>query len=284
MRTEFQTWLNGLTNDDGSGTTGDMLDVAWFDDQMDVIDSVITQMEADIAALQDAGFLNGYDSVQYAYTDADTITILAGGQFTASDGTKMYSVAANTTLKLSTGITTDAAAEAANTLYYIWGGETALGATAFYFHTSATSRPSELTKGALIRGAVRNDNSSNIMPFTMSAHTMMYDMDIACGGSDATEVLDATVSTAFVGVPCAAFVPAGIRLVLVCINGGYAGNTTIYQRIKGSAISTGVPVAYSHASAEIFTPPDVMVNASGLFQIRQLNSATMRVSLAGYAL
>ena len=141
MNADFLAWLASLTNDDGSGTTGDLLNISWFDTQMDTIDGVLTDMEAEIAALQAIGFIAGYDSVLYAYTDADTITIASGGQFTTSDSTAFITVAANTALKLSTGRSTDCAAEAANTLYYVWGGQTSIGTTAFYFHTSATAMP-----------------------------------------------------------------------------------------------------------------------------------------------
>ena len=116
MRTNFQAWLNSLTNDDGSGTTGDLLNVSWFTDQMDVIGGDLDDIDADINALQNVGFLSGYDSVVYTYKDADTITIQAGGQFTVSDDSTMVKVAASTDLKLSTGRSTDCAAEAANTL------------------------------------------------------------------------------------------------------------------------------------------------------------------------
>lgn len=284
MRTNFQTWLNSLTNDDGSGTTGDLLNVSWFTDQMDVIGGDLDDIDADINALQNVGFLSGYDSVVYTYKDADTITIQAGGQFTVSDDSTMVKVAASTDLKLSTGRSTDCADEAANTLYYIWGGLTSLGATAFYFHTSATAMPSELTKGKRIRGAVRNDNSSNIMSFVMTQKCLMYDVDIACRGSDVTEVLDAPVSTSFVDVTCSAFIPEGVRAGHVCIATGYAGYVVIYQRIKGSSLSTGLEVGYTDYQWNMFTPNHILVNASGVFQVRQTQSATLCVSVAGYDL
>lgn len=239
MRTNFQAWLNSLTNDDGSGTTGDLLNVSWFTDQMDVIGGDLDDIDDEITALQNVGFLSGYDSVLYAYKDTNTITIQSGGQFTVSDDSTVIKVAANTDLKLSTGRSTDCAAEAANTLYYVWGGQTSLGATAFYFHTSATAMPSELAKGKRIRGAVRNDTSSNILPFAMTQKCLFYDVDLGCGGSDVTEVLDTTVSTSFVDVLCSAFIPAGVRAVHVCVVSGIT-YSLIYQRIKGSSLSMGL--------------------------------------------
>lgn len=284
MRTNFQAWLNSLTNDDGSGTTGDLLNVSWFTDQMDVIGGDLDDIDADITALQNVGFLNGFDSVVYTYKDADTITIQAGGQFTVSDNSTMVKIAANTDLKLSTGRSKDCADEAANTLYYIWGGQTALGATAFYFRTSATAMPSELVKGKRIRGAVRNDTSSNIIPFTMTQKCLIYDVDIACNGLDVTEVLDATVSTSFVDVLCSGFIPEGVRAVHACILSGYR-DELVYQRIKGSSLSVGLNVGLTaEQSIVMFTPNHILVDASGVFQIRQTRLAILRVSLAGYDL
>ena len=246
MRTNFQTWLNSLTNDDGSGTTGDLLNVSWFTDQMDVIGGDLDDIDADINALQNVGFLSGYDSVVYTYKDADTITIQAGGQFTVSDDSTMVKVAASTDLKLSTGRSTDCAAEAANTLYYIWGGETALGSTAFFFHTSATSRPSELVKGKLIRGAVYNDNSSNILPFVMSMTTMMYMTDILLVGSDPTEIYDTSLGTSFTSISAAAFVPAGQRVVMLGATQGTNSSYTTSFRNGDDTSSSGIPLVTTY--------------------------------------
>ena len=275
MRTNFQTWLNSLTNDDGSGTTGDLLNVSWFTDQMDVIGGDLDDIDADINALQNVGFLSGYDSVVYTYKDADTITIQAGGQFTVSDDSTMVKVAASTDLKLSTGRSTDCAAEAANTLYYIWGGLTSLGATAFYFHTSATAMPSELAKGKCIRGAVRNDNSSNILPFMMSSHYMTYLVTL-----DVTEVLDTTVGTTFVDVDCSGFVPAGIRQVSIAPWSG-SNNATFVWREKGSTGKKFFILIAGRNGVE----HNITVNDSGVFQVAHNSvSDILRVSIGGYSL
>lgn len=280
MRTNFQTWLNSLTNDDGSGTTGDLLNVSWFTDQMDVIGGDLDDIDADINALQNVGFLSGYDSVVYTYKDADTITIQAGGQFTVSDDSTMVKVAASTDLKLSTGRSTDCAAEAANTLYYIWGGLTSLGATAFYFHTSATAMPSELVKGKRIRGAVRNNNSSNLIDFRMTQRRFWYVADVDGDGSDVTEVLDATVSTSFIDVTCTGFVPEGQRAVLLYFRQTGEG-LAAYWRDKGSSLSTGIKCG----SAGIPSFHNIVnVNASGVFQFRNTASTSTRISVVSYDL
>lgn len=41
LRASFTAWLAGLTNDDGSGTTGDLLNVSFFENQMTVVDDAI---------------------------------------------------------------------------------------------------------------------------------------------------------------------------------------------------------------------------------------------------
>lgn len=274
MRTNFQTWLNSLTNDDGSGTTGDLLNVSWFTDQMDVIGGDLDDIDADINALQNVGFLSGYDSVVYTYKDADTITIQAGGQFTVSDDSTMVKVAASTDLKLSTGRSTDCAAEAANTLYYLWGGLTSLGATAFYFHTSATARPSELTKGKRIRGAVRNDNSSNILPFFIVGDFYQYNVATALAGSDETEVFDGTMDTNFVNVDCSGFVPPSSR---ICV-ASYIYNQPAYWRYDGTSHTGILGFGYDRG---VFFP---LVTASGIFEARTASSNTTRMAVTGYYL
>ena len=272
MRTNFQAWLNSLTNDDGSGTTGDSLNVSWFTDQMDVIGGDLDDIDADINALQNVGFLSGYDSVVYTYKDADTITIQAGGQFTVSDDSTMVKVAASTDLKLSTGRSTDCAAEAANTLYYIWGGQTALGATAFYFHTSATAMPSELVKGKRIRGAVRNNNSSDIMPFYIVGNFYQYAVATALAGSDETEVFDGTMNTNFSSVDCSGFTPPSARVTVA----GHADGYHIYWRHAGSSQTGIVSVGYGR---DVFT---VITTASGIFEAMGEASHTTRISVVAY--
>ena len=282
MRTNFQTWLNSLTNDDGSGTTGDLLNVSWFTDQMDVIGGDLDDIDDDITSLQNSGFLTGYDSVLYTYKGADTITIQADGQFTTSDNSTVIKVAANTDLTLSTGRSTDCAAEAANTLYYVWGGQTSLGATAFYFHTSATAMPSELTKGKRLRGAVRNDNSSNIMPFVMTPTTYWYDVNIVCEGSDVTEVFDATISnSAFSDIDCSGFVPAGIQMISCVFRGG-GEYTRIKWRQKGSGIN-GISI-----NGQLYYESTVFTNSNGIFQVTLIypvsTAQIYRVSISHYQL
>lgn len=225
--------------------------------------------------------LTWHDSVVYVYTDVDTITIQAGGQFVSSDGTAMYAVASNTDVKLSTGLTTGQS-EAANTLYFVWGGVDSNGALKFYLSNSASSMPSELVKGRLLRGAVRNDNSSNIVDFRMTPRGYWYVVDAEAAGSDVTEVLDAKVGTSFVDVNCAGFVPAGRRSVYAAFRnfGGKAGQ---YYRDKDSALSTGIYLGYnstpSHGYAFF-----AMVNASGVFQLRNTSSQTTRIFVIGYEL
>lgn len=283
MRTNFQTWLNSLTNDDGSGTTGDLLNVSWFTDQMDVIGGDLDDIDDEITALQNVGFLSGYDSVLYTYKDANTITIQAGGQFTVSDDSTVIKVAANTDLTLSTGRSTDCAAEAASTLYYVWGGQTSLGATAFYFHTSATAMPSELTKGKRMRGAVRNNNSSDIMPFVMTPTTYWYDVDTVADGNGITEVLDAQINETWTDVLCSGFVPSVARSILVKGWVSDASVTNISFRAKGSSVTNGVLHLAFDATYVHFTAHAV-VNDSGVFQVRKTRSGLCRLEIVNYQL
>jgi hypothetical protein len=228
-------------------------------------------------------FGDNVNNVTYNYTDADTITIDAGTEFTVTDGT-LCRIEAATALKLSTGRTADIGAEAADTKYSIWGGlKVSDGTLGFYFHTGATVKPSELAQARLLRGCVRNDHSSNLMPFYQTMVGVnnawqFYDVETPCTGSDVTEVLDATVSTTYVDVDCSPFVPAGAREVLV----NYITNAyTCYVRRNGSAVTVGVGLGLV---PNVTTSFKWYTDSSGIFEVKNTSSQTTRASLVGFAL
>jgi len=229
-----------ITDDDGTGETGTLFDNAfWNDDVFDAIDAVFDLVEADVEALQTQGYLKGYDSVVYEYKDAATVTLQASGQFTSSDSTAFYTIAANTDCGFAANLSSDVGGgEASSTLYYIWGGEDSGGDLEFWISDSATVMPSELVKGKRLRGAIYNDGSSNILLFIMTQESYLYNVAIAVAGSDATEVLDATVSpSAWTEIDWSSFVPPGIESVEgICYwyqNSVYTVDTGFYIRREG---------------------------------------------------
>jgi hypothetical protein len=223
-------------------------------------------------------FGDDVNDVIYAYTDADTITLAAGSKFTVSDGT-LCRLEAPTALKISTGRTADIGAEAANTLYYIWGGlKVSDGSLGFYVHTSAALKPSELAQARLLPGAVRNDNSSDLISFLMTARAYEYDAAIAVAGSDVTEVFDATLTTSWQDCTCTAFVPAGSRTVSVVAT---TATTTFHSiRQKGSALA-GYPFSFANSEIKSY---QAMVNSVGVYQVYNSSSEVTRISVRGYTL
>lgn len=267
-----------ITNDLGDGVSGTLLDEAFFDGFVDDINTELAEIEADVEALQTQGYLKDYDTVIAEYKDAATITLQADGQFTSSDGAAFYAITANTDVGFSTNLSSDVGGgEANSTLYYIWGGEDSNGDLEFWITDSATSMPSELVRGKRLRFTIYNDGSGNILPFYMS-DWYYYDVDADGGGSDATEVLDATVGTTFTDVDCSDFVPAGVHEVL--FNCTSVGSLTRWFRPNGSSKSTGIKGGAA-AAQEVLR---YITDDNGIFECRQSSSASLRISLIAYRL
>lgn len=276
---DFQLAYLTVVNDSGDGQSGTLLDEAFFDGFVDDINAEMSEIEADIEALQAVGYLAGYDTVLYVYKNASTVTVQAGGQFVSDDELAFYTVASNTDVSMASNLSADAGSEAANTLYYIWGGEDALDNFEFWITDSPTVMPSELVRGKCLRGAIRNDNSSDLVPFFMLQQAYMYDCDVVAAGSDVTEVLDASVSTTFVDVASSGFIPSGIQIGIFSISD--SASTVAYIRAKGASATTGskLPASVYHSHVII------VMNTSREFQIKlDSGSGTVRVSVVGYLL
>jgi hypothetical protein len=213
--------------------------------------------------------LNNYDSFIYTWKDAATITVKAGGQATTSDGTITHTLASDTDLALPSGL--DTGNEAANAKYYIWIGD----GNTLKFSLSATA-PTGLTNPARLPGCVRNNATSDIVPFQFDGKWMLYDVDSTCGGSDVTSVLNSTVLS-FTDVDCSPYVPTGAREVLlnVLIGSGYS----TYVRQKGSTVSTGI---YLYLTSTVTLLLPYQVNAAGLFQVRSAGSQIVRMTMLAY--
>jgi len=266
-----------ITDDDGTGETGTLFDNAfWNDDVFDAIDAVFDDVETDVEALQGVGYLKGYDTVVYEYKDAATVTLQAGGQFTSSDSTAFYVLAANTDCGFGANLSSDVGGgEAASTLYYIWGGEDSGGSLEFWITDSATVMPSELVKGKRLRGCICNDASSNILPFSINSNWYFYDVTIDCGGSDVTEVHDGTAAT-WTDIDCSDFVPQGKREIY--FNRNAPSNTINYIREKGSS-TDGIKISGVYANLD---PEFFIVNDNGIFQFK--SNQSHRIAIIGFEL
>jgi hypothetical protein len=236
-------------------------------------------IEDDIAAIQEATFLRGYDSVLYEYKDAGTVTILADGQFVNDDNDAIYLVEEDTDVSFGSNLSADVGGgEASSTLYYIWGGEDDNGDLEFWITDSPDTMPSELTKGKRLRGAIYNDGSSNILPFYLASDWYVYDTDINVAGSDTTEVFDATLGTSFIDIDCSAFVPQGIRAVLLVLD-PQAG---VSFRPNGSANATGACLAWQDSGEK--HPQICFVDDDGIVEAKQSSSTGVCISVLGFHL
>jgi hypothetical protein len=224
----------------------------------------VTALEGASPPEGNPGGFPGTDNIWYIWKDAGTITLKAGGRAISGDSVE-YEIEEDTDITFAD---LDTGSEEANKFYYIWIGQED-GTQAVKLSLSATT-PYGLTSPHRLDGGIRNNNSSNIIPFVMSNGWMYYDVDVLLNGSDLTGV-SATISTSFTDIDLSAFLPSGSRM----IEYAYANsNNLYYHRVKGSAVSNGIGL-YTTALRR------VMVDASGIFQAKNNTSvATYHTVLA----
>lgn len=217
------------------------------------------------------------DDVVYTYKDAETITVQAGGRFTAHDGT-LYRVETDMDVTVSGDRSADAGAEGSNMMYALWGGENSSGVLQFYFHSSFTVLPSELVRGRLLRGGVHNDNASNLLDFRMVGDWMEYTVDMALDGNDATEIYDDTLNAStWVDLDFSLFLPPGPREIQFDFfnNSG----SDLFFRNDGSSLSTG----YKYSSY-LQKTIHMCVGTNGIIEAKQNVTYAVKVSLSAYHL
>lgn len=270
-----------IVDDSGSGDDGTLFDNAfWNDDIFDAIDDVFADVATDVAALQEQGFLKGYDTVLYSYKNTSTVTIAADGQCTSDDGEVFYTISAAEDVDFTNNIA-NGESESASTLYYLWIGTNSSSQQEIVISINPTTVPNEhasatqLTHAHRLRGCVYNDGSSNLVAFEMTQDEVNYRQAAECGGSDPFEVLDATVSTTPTDVDCSAFIPAGTKVVTIayCLSVAYPH----FWRKNGDT-HNGISCC-SNSFRGWYNP---VVDANGIFECVNGGSATTRISLIGF--
>lgn len=222
----------------------------------------------------------GYHDVRLQWTDANTITVLAGSRVRSSDNTEDIIFSANRTcvLNASGANGLDTGAEASNTWYYlyaIYNPTTLTSALLFSTVNEAVSGsitlPSGFTKKRQLKFAARNDASSNILEFFgQPASGIYYVAEQA--------VLTNFATASFTTTSLANFVPAISRLAVMTGSYGTSGGvqTFFYVRPTGSSDATGKQVTNQGLTSAILSTTEFVTgtNSSQQFDVRGNNTST----------
>lgn len=213
------------------------------------------------------------DTLNPVWIDADTIQLQPGWAKLPNN----HAVYLDETLALHLSELLDGT-ESANTLYFLYLEEETDGTLTWFFSSSATVPAGhDAAKTLRLRCPVWNNASSNIQGFNVVNGWYFYDVDIACAGSDATEVQDGAVTTATTDVTCSGFVPTGSRLVSVVTT--LVTATSHFVQVKGSSAWTKVALFVANGFLEY----RAVLNDSGVFSVKNGLSSVTRISVRGFA-
>ena len=214
-----------LTADPGSPTDGDF----WYESTTDDFRGRVNGSTGGIPV--GVKFLSGPAP---SYASANTITIPAGMAASDSTGAAVIKVPSNITLSLATSGAAglDTGAEASSTWYYPALCKGSSGVTAvFSLSSSDPACPTNYnTYERVLPLAVRNDASSNIIPFVLAnwgvRTEVVYDVSTIVG-STTTRVLNNGTSTSYAAVDCSAFIPpiSTLGRFAMATNGGAVATT-----------------------------------------------------------
>jgi len=222
-----------------------------------------------------------YHDVRINYTDANTITVLADSRVRSSDDTTDIIFSANRTcvLNASGANGLDTGSEASNTWYYLYAiyNPTTLTSALLFSTVNETvtgsiTLPSGFTKKRQLRFAVRNNASSNIIPFRYYPRedlTLFRDYET----TTTYQILTTGASTTFATVASSSLIPEISRrgALLARINGNSAVvGRGLYLRETGSGLTTGkyYPATASAYGAASFSDYNVQLNSSQQFDYK----------------
>jgi len=202
-----------------------------------------------------------------AYTNASTVTLASGTRYTSNDGAIDMILSGDVTVSLASsgagGREAGSGAEASNTWYYVHviGDSTGVNPTSAVFSTSRTAGgitlPSGYDKSFVIpKFAVRNDGSSDLVPFTIQgwpfAPYIKHDVTLprANASNGPTVVRDdaaGAAQTSFDDVSLAAFVPPISRTAKLWL-GVLGGSTGAEVRVRRKGASHNGKSVYAWTS------------------------------------
>jgi hypothetical protein len=230
-----------------------------------------------------------HHDVRINYTDANTITVLASSRVRSSDDTTDIVFSADRTCVLnasgSNGL--DTGTEASNTwyhLYAIYNPTTLTSALLFSTVNEAVSGsitlPSGFTKKRQLKFSVRNDGTSNILPFRFVQNNQVLYRDIEEVAGYA--VLSSGGSVTFTAVSTSSLVPPISRLCTLYAQspaGSFDSGEGCWTRETGTTITTGKRVTLSSFSSGNWRGPDTStfeqtLNTSQQYDYRVVGSVT----------
>lgn len=207
------------------------------------------------------------------YSTANRV-IIKPGVARDSENIELMEVISDITVDISTsGVNgLDTGTEATSTWYYLWLiKNTSTGNVAGLLSTSSSTPtlPSGYNKKRLLPIAVRNDGSSNIIPFVIAngwpyRPQILYNVAFTDIGTAAgtTLVLNGGTATTFTAVALSSFVPPISKYAILNTIGQYtATNRSIFLRSTGVS-HNGYSIRVTSSSPLIFIERELETNAS----------------------
>ncbi len=245
-------------------------------------------LEGDVTAMP-KGYLCGPPP---AYVSASSVKIPAG--FTCRDGDDSVVIAfasdatADITASGANGL--DTGSEASGTWYYLWAIADSTGANnpAALLSASSTTptMPSGYDKKRLLPVAIRNNGSSDFIPFVVTAgwpSLMPFVQFRDAEHTSAYNVLSSGAASSFTAVSLAALVPPVSRNASLNFRTNAVGGGDIYVRPTGSGLTTGIMVAKgasTHNQNNIVQ--FIHTDASQSIDYRATDSAAVNIHVLGF--
>jgi hypothetical protein len=266
-----------------------------YDSTSNTYDVYVNGSAKSLATTSDIGFPNGYiNGPAPTYTSASTITLPSGLKARNSTNTADITLSSNKTCVLSSsgagGL--DTGAEASSTWYYVYliqkssdGTNACLLSVTNEASAGTITQPSGYDLKRQLPLAIRNDGSSNIIPFVVGQgwpyrpKILYRDFE----ESSVFRVLNGGTATSFTGVSMVTLVPPISKLATIETEALYVSNNVqMWVRPTGSALSTGINCGVGTVGgAWMFM--DIRTDASqSIDYIMQANTSSATIYVQGF--
>lgn len=232
------------------------------------------------------------------YNDAASIIVPAGLIARSSDNTALIEVGSNITLSLASSGAAglDTGAEASNTWYYVYlikkssdGTVSAVFSTTNESVSGSITLPSGYDLKRQLPIAVRNDGSSNIIPFAVMAgwpyrpyiqyRTNFYRTQSV--GTDETQILTSGTQTAFTAVSAASYVPPISRACKV-FGKGVVSASWWALRQTGSGLSAGFQLSQGANQGQMIVDVETDTSQQIDYRVQSGVGQALTASIMGF--